>query len=205
MVAHESKNGAAERILTVAESLFAGAGYDGVSISAVAREAGVSKANVFHHFGSKEELYFAVLRSARQRLTDELKKLRSRPDGPLDDTLRQITGRYLADLFSHADLSRLVIRQLLDRYPVEGKVLAERIFEPNFSQMGKLLADAQRSGQMREDIEPGLPITLLIASCVFLFQSGEALRHLPGTGFANDPEQYVQILVDIVMHGIVPR
>lgn len=205
MAALDTKNGTAERILSVAESLFARSGYDGVSINTVAREAGVSKANVFHHFGNKEELYLAVLRNARKRLTDQLEQLGARTDSPLDRTLRQITDRYLGDLFTHSDLSRLFLRQLLDRYPVDSKVLAEKIFRPNFSQMEKLLTEAQQSGRMREDIDPALPMMLLIAGCLFLFQGGDVLRHLPGADFTEDRDEYARMIVDIVMHGITPR
>lgn len=41
--------------------LFARRGIDGVSIAEVALAAGVSKANVMHHFGSKDGLYAACL------------------------------------------------------------------------------------------------------------------------------------------------
>ena len=40
-------------ILEAAERLFAQQGYDGVSMRTIAREAGVSKANIYHHFDSK--------------------------------------------------------------------------------------------------------------------------------------------------------
>lgn len=49
------------RIVDVAFGLFARRGIDGVSISEVALAAGVSKANVMHHFGSKNGLYAACL------------------------------------------------------------------------------------------------------------------------------------------------
>jgi TetR/AcrR family transcriptional regulator len=52
---------AAQRILAVAERLFGERGFNGVSISHIADAAGVSKANVFHHYSSKLSLYEAVL------------------------------------------------------------------------------------------------------------------------------------------------
>ena len=55
---------AIERILEAAESLFSERGFDAVSMSDIAAAAGVCKANVFHHFTSKNELYIAVLRNA---------------------------------------------------------------------------------------------------------------------------------------------
>ena len=54
----------ADRILRAAETLFAKHGFGAVSMSAIARRAGVSKANVFHHFATKQALYLAVLTAA---------------------------------------------------------------------------------------------------------------------------------------------
>jgi TetR/AcrR family transcriptional regulator len=57
----------AERILAAAEELFAKEGFDAVSMNAIADKAGVSKANVFHHFKSKNDLYLAVIKQACQQ------------------------------------------------------------------------------------------------------------------------------------------
>lgn len=50
-----------ERILTEACDLFARGGYTGTSLTDVAKAAGISKAGLLHHFGSKEKLLSAVL------------------------------------------------------------------------------------------------------------------------------------------------
>lgn len=49
------------RIVSQAVALFARRGIDGVSIAEVAVASGVSKANVMHHFGTKDGLYAACL------------------------------------------------------------------------------------------------------------------------------------------------
>ncbi|MEV6165423.1 helix-turn-helix domain-containing protein [Streptomyces sp. NPDC052052] len=49
-------------ILGVARRLFGAHSYDTVSISDIAAEAGVARALVSHYFGSKRELYLAVVR-----------------------------------------------------------------------------------------------------------------------------------------------
>lgn len=48
-------------ILSAAEKIFAQLGYDGASMSMIAKEAGVAKANVHYYFNSKEALYETVL------------------------------------------------------------------------------------------------------------------------------------------------
>jgi TetR/AcrR family transcriptional regulator len=48
-------------ILEAAERVFAGAGFAGATMAAIAEGAGLPKANLHYYFGSKQELYRAVL------------------------------------------------------------------------------------------------------------------------------------------------
>jgi TetR/AcrR family transcriptional repressor of mexJK operon len=51
----------AESILAAAKRAFLAAGFAAVSMDAIARDAGVSKATVYAHFAGKEELFGAVI------------------------------------------------------------------------------------------------------------------------------------------------
>ncbi|MFJ3957151.1 TetR/AcrR family transcriptional regulator [Arthrobacter sp. NPDC090010] len=55
-----------EQILVAAASCFSERGYRGASIASIAERAGLSDAGLLHHFGSKAELYEAVI-SLRER------------------------------------------------------------------------------------------------------------------------------------------
>ena len=48
-------------ILAAAERVFAGAGFGGATMAAIADQAGLPKANLHYYFGSKQELYRTVL------------------------------------------------------------------------------------------------------------------------------------------------
>jgi TetR/AcrR family transcriptional regulator len=48
-------------ILEAAERVFAGAGFGGATMAAIAEAAGLPKANLHYYFGSKQELYRTVL------------------------------------------------------------------------------------------------------------------------------------------------
>lgn len=50
-----------ERILLAAQAEFARRGYDGARVDAIIARAKVSKNLLYHHFGSKEDLYIRVL------------------------------------------------------------------------------------------------------------------------------------------------
>jgi TetR/AcrR family transcriptional repressor of mexJK operon len=57
-----------EAILRAATRVFLDEGYDGASMDAIASRAGVSKATVYGHFGSKEALFEAIIRDLTRTL-----------------------------------------------------------------------------------------------------------------------------------------
>src|SRR3954454_24448659 len=57
-----------EELLRRGEELFARYGYDELSMSRFAREAGISKALLYHYFPSKRALFEAVLALAAEEL-----------------------------------------------------------------------------------------------------------------------------------------
>jgi TetR/AcrR family transcriptional regulator, mexJK operon transcriptional repressor len=74
-----------ELIVSAARKLFLSASYSGISMDAIAAEAGVSKATVYSHFQNKEALFAGVMRkmceeSSGPKVSDELA-------GPPEDVL----------------------------------------------------------------------------------------------------------------------
>jgi len=191
----------ADRILTAAEALFAEAGFNAVSMNAIAERAGVSKANVFHHFSSKNALYLAVLKAAcEESCTQQL----GSESGTFVERFRDFALSHLKNILEHAQLSRLISRDLLENGPQRGKEFGEQVFGQNFARVVEILRSGQARGELRPDVDPAMVATLVIAANVFFFQSRDVLRHLPGVGFTEEPERYDRMLVDIMLHGILP-
>jgi len=61
-----------DRILETAFRLAAREGLDGLSLSTLAGELGLSKSGLFAHFGSKEELQLEMLRVASERFVEKV-------------------------------------------------------------------------------------------------------------------------------------
>lgn len=61
-----------QRILDVAEELFARQGYEGTSLRQIARGAGIQEPGLYNHFAGKQVLYEAVLHRALQPLVEVL-------------------------------------------------------------------------------------------------------------------------------------
>ena len=74
MARTQAKDHGAKRIaiLEAAARVFAVEGFDRASMSALAREAGISKANIYHYYDSKDALLFDLLDSHLKDLRDRL-------------------------------------------------------------------------------------------------------------------------------------
>ena len=89
---HDAKR---DRILHVAAGVFAREGYDRASMSRVAIACGISKANIYHYFGGKDEMLFALLDDHLRGLRDRVLGL-DLPGDPAADLRAVLTEILLA-------------------------------------------------------------------------------------------------------------
>ncbi len=195
-----SSNG---RILVAAEELFSAHGFAAVSINDIALRAGVSKANVFHHFATKNALYLAVLRRAQRDAAAHLHSL-EQDTGPLPARLASFSGKHLLRLLEQKQLSRLILRELLAIGPDRARELAENVFGENFRHFVLILRAGQQSGELRSDLDPAVMATTLLGANVFFFEAQTLLRQFWDVDFADSPERFTTTLIEIVLHGICP-
>ncbi len=194
----------AERILHAAETLFAEQGFDAVSMSAVAARAKVSKANIFHHFSTKNALYLAVLREAGQESRSRLEQLES-SSSHFVDRLSHYAAAHLDSILEHSHLARLVLRDLLASGADRGKELAEQVLGGNFAKLVDIIRQGQSRKELRDDIDPAMVAVMLIAANVYFFEARDVLRHLPDVDFAEDPQRYSSKMLQLMLHGILPQ
>jgi len=116
---HETK----EQIITVAERLFADNGFAGTTLRNVVSEARVNLAAVNYHFGSKEELFRAVVsRFARPVVEQELRLLSELKAGAELPSLEEILTVILKpslEILSEDEGTRLVRARFMGRCRTE--------------------------------------------------------------------------------------
>lgn len=78
------------RILDTAERLFIEKGYDRASLQEILEATGLSKGAIYHHFASKEEIFYAVCDRIGQRNREVLSAVRDDPALNGLDKLRKI-------------------------------------------------------------------------------------------------------------------
>ena len=102
-----------QRLLDVAEQLFAERGFYGVSIAAIANEMGFTKQGVLHYFSSKEKLYGTIL----QRVSDDFQKQQTEAEQYSKKPIERLIQLYttLAEPNdTNTRRTRLLMRELLD-------------------------------------------------------------------------------------------
>ena len=140
--------GKAESILAAAKRAFLAAGFGAVSMDTIAREAGVSKATVYAHFGSKEELFGAVIERECERYFDRFSA------GELDprDVRASLTilGRRFLELILSPDaiaLHRIIVGEVT-RFPMLGEVFWRAGPERERVQIESFLRSAAVAGDL---------------------------------------------------------
>ena len=102
-----------QRLLDIAEQLFAERGFYGVSIAAIASEVGFTKQGVLHYFNSKEKLYGAIL----QRISDDFQKQQTEAEQAFEEPKERLKLFYAAlaePTDTNTRRTRLLMRELLD-------------------------------------------------------------------------------------------
>jgi len=194
--------GKATHILDTAERLFGSHGFEGVSMSTLAAEARVSKANIFHHFKSKEELYLTVLHRARKRFVTQLLSA-ANGQHQTQQQIQSLTRTYLKQILENEPLVRLLLRELMEKRHT-GEILSERLFADNFAELVALMREAQSRGELNSRVDPGMVMMIIASVSLFYLQGRDFIRHLPGMAWTGEPGNVSDALWEILWHGIAP-
>src|SRR5215472_13244173 len=144
---------------------------------AIAREAGVSKATVYAHFGSKEELFGAVVADVAEERFGGFSALELDPRD-IEASLTTIARRFLDLVLSPeaVAVNRIIIGELT-RFPALSDVFWQAGPERNRAQIEEFLRRAVEAGSLRID-----DVRLAAEQFSSLARGEMHLRHLFGLG-----------------------
>jgi len=191
-----------QAILDAAVTLFAEHGYDGVSMRTVAREAGVSKSNIYHHFESKEALYLAIMQSSAEKLSEMVENL-AEGRGEFDVRLREFARVHLAHLFDNATTVRLIIRELFTGASKWQKIMVEQVVGGIFERLISIFEKGQQAGLLRPGLDPGLCAFLILGSDLFYFQTHDLNQYPPLNKYVRSTQEFSEEMMNIVLHGML--
>ncbi len=192
----------AAAILCAATELFAERGFDAVPLSVIAERAKVSKGNIFHHYGNKDGLYLAVMNQASGNTAQLLADV-TRGTESFADRIRHFSRAHLQYLVRNDRIARLILREMAQGDAERGRKLVEGAFGENFSTLVSIFRTGQQDGYVRPELDPAVMALALLSGNVFFFQSQTLLPHLASVRFADDPDYYNNMVVNIFLHGVL--
>ena len=185
-------------ITDAAHVLFVEKGLNGVSMSAIARKARVTKSLIHHHFGTKMELWNEVkMRGLRPYKEWQKETLTSR-DADERLLLDSVVG-YFRFLQNSPDVVRLLGWMAID--PVEEVERDDTLMKLGVAR----LAEAQEAGAVRDDVSPECVVLTFLSLCEHYFQFQDVFCHKLGTekGPAAD-ERFLGTIVKLLERGLRP-
>lgn len=191
---------ALDRIFCAAERLFAERGFDSVAISDVAREAGVCKANVFHHFATKQALYEAVLTRSCEALGEEIDRRLSAESDPALQVPHFLVW-YRDYLRAHPSTARLVFREVTANPDLAESGPVFPVLSRLFDNVVAHVAGAREAGVFRADANPTVVASLMLGVTLFNSQTEHLRAHMPSWSDVDDAS-YVELLTDVLMRGV---
>ena len=173
-----------DKILDIAESLFASKGYDRTTIKQIGAGASLNPALIYYYFDGKEGLYKAVL----QRLFDTLL---SQGGALLDgsvapaEAIRRLLALQAEWLLARPNFYRLLVREMVDHDARHAQEVMLQMAAGPFQRLCRVIEEGQRSGTFRTDLEPRFAALSTIAQVVYFFVFRPAVGVFFGRGSAG--------------------
>lgn len=180
----------ARRILDAARQLFAARGLAGVSIQQVADSAGVSKANVFHHFANKQALYRAVLQDSAA----EFRSLLGQLESPQPDGLTAFARAHMDHLLSNAETVEMFLRLLGETQASPQRLLAEEIAAESLDELIATLEQARSAGGQPTAGDAGVIALALLGGNLLHFQLRRVLARTRFAALLQEPVAFAEQL-----------
>ena len=189
-------------LIDAAEAVFLEKGFGGASLSAIARKAGLTKSLIHHHFGSKEGLWREVkFRRFAHYAEQQMAMLNDAP--PDVDLLRQSMRLYFRFMQNNPQLVRILAWLFLERDQEECVNIDRNLIQTG----AEKVADAQKQGLLRDDVDARFILFVFIGLAQHWFQDQEHFCHDFGTdGLPEDLNgAFLEAIEKIFFEGILPR
>lgn len=159
-----------ERILEASFQEFAANGLDGARVDAIAERAGANKRMIYHYFGSKDELFLAVLERAYERIRARERELDLEGHDPITAIrdLVAFTFHYFAET---PEFIRLLNNE--NRYQAAHLKRSKRLRElhsPLVHQLEAVLTRGAAQGVFRGGVDP-VQLYITIAGVTYFYFS----------------------------------
>ena len=141
-----------ERILQAAIRVFAEKGFYATRVSEIAKAAGVADGTIYLYFENKDDVLVSIFRDRIGQLLEILEKVVN-SDRSIEDRVRKIMELQLGLLEEQRDLAEVITVNLRQSSSLL-KEYAAPLFTRYLELIANMIADGQKDGAFRDDINP---------------------------------------------------
>jgi AcrR family transcriptional regulator len=162
---NSKKKNSRERILEAATNLFGRRGYHATTVEDITRAAGITRGALYWHFDTKSDVLGAVVERLRKEyLSRFVKEINQTGPVPMDKIwwTFKFNARFAVE---HTDLVHCLRNLSLELSPSEDKNVKAffRILDKQRSFIVRLIEEAQRSGDIRKDLNAEMLAAIILA------------------------------------------
>jgi AcrR family transcriptional regulator len=159
-----------ERILDAAATEFARSGLGGARVERIAAQAGANVRMLYYYFGSKDELFLAVLERAYATIREAEKALEL-DQGEPEAAVRRLVTFTWGYYFTHPEFITLLNSENLHRgRHLERSARVSELHAPFLDMVGRLLERGARAGVFRRGVDP-MQLYITIAGLGYFYLS----------------------------------
>jgi len=138
-------------ILDAAFFVFGKLGYERATLNDVARAIKVSAGTICHHFGTKNDLFEAVIADRFLRFQSEVDSLLVSHKGTYVELLHQIVGRFWDHLWEPGQLDFMLVSQVeAPQFPESGRLQFQQTCCRSRNVLTAILEAGMKAGEFRE-------------------------------------------------------
>ena len=187
---HDEKRG---QILKSAAKVFAEQGFDRASIAQLAKECGISKANIYHYYASKDDILFDILDTYLRDLRDQICGL-DLTDCPPETCLRKTVAATLR-AYQGADNEHRVQVNALSALPDDSQKIL-RGYQRDMVQHMSRIIQATAPDVFTDDAAKLRSTTMSVFGMLnwyYMWNSGAG---------AQARDDYAALVCDLVLKGV---
>lgn len=182
-------------VLIAATSIFAEQGFGAASISKIAIAAGVSKATIFHHFESKDNLYLEVLLQTFHLIAEAWSKSIDNEEKNFHLSLKILIMDTLDFQEEHADSLKLLIWEVLGVKRPGSSAVGSGVFHQYFKKIIDIIEILISKSTVNEEVNANEVAFGLLSHTIFHFIFGDSLSGMEELPFIKNTEDFSDWLV----------
>ena len=188
------------QIMEAAEELFAEKGFDGTSVRDISEQAGVNLAMISYYFGSKEKLMESLIKYRGEFVKLQLENMLQNNEMSSLEKVYTLIDNYIDRIMKQQCFYKIMTREQMLHQKGATPKLIQDLKKTNQDLVGQLIAEGQKKGQFKKNIDIPLMMATLIGTVSHVVTTQHYYKKMNNLESLTDEEFKKQIKKKLSNH-----